>query len=225
MSVATLNKAASVAATSPDASKAWVNGINAALGAAAKPSEGRPMLASVQITSTGDRLKFVTTNSYRANRVELVLFDSLPEFTIVTDAGGLKAALPKPSVFKTNGVDRLQIGWFPGARELDSGQLHICWGNEQRIVRADPDGGGAGSYPNVENLIDGALEKREVTIESVCYNPTFLSDIAKEAKLINKDRFVKVTPGGTPLQPAMFTTNNTDEGVFYESLLMPVRES
>lgn len=213
----------------PSLSKAAVNGINAAIGGAST-DPSRLLLTKVLVQFIDGKLKLVTTNSYRANRVWLTALDGehTDSMPFIVDAAQLKAAMPKPSVFKTTGHERLTLAWYPGERELDAGQFHITWDNEQRIVVGDPDKGSAGSYPDVESLIKSTHDEIRApgsTNEAVCYNPKFLADIAREAKLINKDRFVKVTPGATPMKPAMFETCDDESGTTYESLLMPVRES
>jgi hypothetical protein len=209
---------------SPEMSRAAVNGMNAVIGAAST-DQVRALLTYVQVSITDNTMRFVTTNSYRANRVTIALLDSCPDVKpFLVNAKELKSQLPRAIEFKSSGLDRLTIGYYPGDRELDPAQLHFTWGNNQRILQATPDGAGLGTWPNVEQMIDGAVADKVVTNEPVCYNPAFIADIAKECKLINKDRFVKVTPGASPMKPAMFTTKALDEPVYYESLLMPVRE-
>lgn len=208
-----------------DLSKAAVNGINAAIGGASTDA-ARAVVTKVLIQFVDGKLKLLTTNTYRANRVYLTALDGEHKDSVpfLVDAKQLKAAMPKPSVFKSTGNARLTVAYYPGERELDAGQFYLTWDNEQRIVLADPDKGSAGTYPNVEDLIEGTLNDKGVTTEAVCYNPAFLADIAREAKLINKDRYVRVLPGSSPLKPAMFTTQDPDNGTTYECLLMPVRE-
>ena len=222
MSTVTPLRPAAVTFTSPEASRAAINGINAALGAAST-DQARPILYHVLISATDGDIKLLTTNSYRANRVTICCLDpfDLPE--LMVEVKELKDQLPKPSAFKLTGTDRLTIEHRPGDRELDPGVLIFRWGTYERSVRATPNNSGAGQYPNVESLIDGALADKGVTTEPVGYNPAFLGDIAKEAKLINKDAPVKVLPGASPLKPAMFKTADRDHCVYYESLLMPVR--
>ena len=153
------------------------------------------------------------------------MLDDTPDLpAILIDAKELKTQLPKPSEFKIGGFP-LQVGYEPGARELDAGTLVFRWGQSERRCRAVADKGTIGTYPDVVSLIDGTKNDPVITNEAVCYNPSFLADIAKEAKLINKDRFVKIQAGATPLKPALFTTKNVDHGITYEGLLMTVRES
>lgn len=223
MSTVTPLRPSSYTFTSPEASKAAVNGILAAIGAASTDAV-RPILGHVLISTTEDNeIKLVTTNSYRANRVRIAALDPVTIPPIMVDAKDLKAQLPKPSEFKATGTARLTIEWQPGDRELDAGWLELRWDTTQRMVRATPDKAAAGAYPDVESLIDGSIADKGVTTDAVGYNPSFLADIAKEAKLVNKDAPVRVTPGASALKPAMFVTFNKDEGVTYESLLMPVR--
>ena len=223
MSTVTPLRASSYTFTSPEASKAAVNGIVAAIGAASNDG-ARPILNHVLISTTEDNeIKLVTTNSYRANRVRIAALDPVVIPPIMVDCKELKAQLPKPSEFKARGTVRLTVEWQPGERELDPGYLMLRWDNAQRMIRATPDKAAVGTYPDVEGLIDGSVADKGVTTDPVGYNPSFLADIAKEAKLVNKDAPVRVTPGASALKPAMFVTFDRDHGVTYESLLMPVR--
>ena len=209
--------------TSSDASRAAVNAMAAACGAASTDG-ARPIITHVLVVGCGDHIKFLSTNSYRANRVTITTFDPVEFPAVMVSAKELKSQLPKLTEFPKTGNARLVIEHQPGPRELDSGYLVLRWGDTQRLITATPSdvGSRTGQYPNVEDLIESTVNDKVITNEAVCWSPQFLGDIAKEAKLINKDRPVELRPGSTPMKPGLFTTFN-DEGVGYESLLMPVR--
>ena len=221
--VTPITKSSKVTCPSPEASRTAVTAMSVATGSAATDGT-RHILTHVLVQGTGETLKFISTNTYRANRVELTMLDKFETMPFMVNAKELKAALPKLSEFKVNGNDRLTIEYHPGKAILDPAQFHLTWGNNQRILSATPcEVGGERftQYPNVEDLIDSAFTEKLIASEPVCYNPALLSDICKEAKQVNKDRPLQITPGPTPLKPALFTTFN--DGISYTSLLMPVR--
>ena len=214
--------------STPDLSKLHVNAILSALGAASTDG-GRPILNHVLISLTPEtgEMKFITTNSYRANRVRISSTSPVDgEASFMVDAKELKAALPKPSEFKATGTDYLTMTWFPGERELDAGQFGLTWGNNQRILRADPGktGSSFGQYPDVEALFtshENETKGGQHTDSPMGWRPQFLAEICNECKRLDKEHPVRMDLGTSPLKPAIFTFNIMD--VSYESLLMPVR--
>lgn len=208
--------------STPALSRQAIASITAGVGATSKDA-GRDILTHCLISHDEGELKIISTDSYRANRVRLSTLNDGTMPPIMVKTKTLLDALPKRTVFKDHGTARLQLRWFPGERELDSGQLHICWDNEQRIVPAYPNGGSAGHYAEVEKLINESIADTQITNETTGWDPDKLKDMAVEARLvIGKGREpVRMTPGATPLKPAIFTV--FVEGCTYESLLMPVR--
>jgi len=214
--------------STPDESKLHVNAILSAIGAASTDA-GRPILCNVKITLSKEagQMKLVATNSYRANRMRINTINPIEDDAeFMVNVKELKAALPKPSEFKARGSDYFVLTWFPGERELDAGQLGLTWGNNQRILRAEPcaTGSSFGQYPDVEALF-GSHEKEtssgQHTDDPVGWHPEFLADICNECKRLDKENPVRMDLGITPLKPAIFTFNVPT--VSYECLLMPVR--
>lgn len=216
-----------------ESSKAFIAGALAAIAAASK-DDARPILTEilVRMDHENGKLQLISTNSYRGVRVTLhsVEWQHTGESTepvqFMVAATALKDALPKPSDFKASGNDYLSITYYPGKAALDAGELGLVWGSSQRIIRATPNdvGNAAGQYPNIENLIDGAIaaQKQGATNEQTCWSADYMKEIAAECKRINKARPVRFFPGPTPMKPGMFSTLN--DGIKYECLLMPVRE-
>lgn len=219
----TLVATSSTVSFMPSESKQAVNAIQAAIGAAST-DQARQVLTSVQVTFQKDVLKLVCTDSYRATRTTIFCESPTDEdITFLVGAKELKEALPKPSEFKTKSSDLLTLSYHPGAAKLDAGKLEIVWGNNQRLLRADPDGSPY-EYPKVEDLIEGTIKDQSngTPNEFVGWNPKFLKAIATEAaKLQTKDEPIRYMPGSTVLRPGMFKMQVP--GINYESLLMPVR--
>lgn len=202
-----------------DQARAFVRAATCAIGAAAK-DEVRGDICWIRVEQFEDRIEFQSTDSYRANHITFWVSDPLPSEVYFVDAKELARSLPKQTAFPKRGTERLEYEFEPGRAELDAGVLHLYW-NASSVNLYAPRKLGR-EWPDMLGLFNRNTEN-EHTGEPVGYNPDFLGQISKEAKLVHKDKPVTVTTGHTPLQASLFTTSG--DWITYRSLLMPVRVS
>lgn len=208
-----------------------VNAINGVILAASTDAvRGVIRNVLIEMDPEAGTVTFWATDSYRLHRAvctTLIPIERAASFMV--DAKQLKAALPRPTMFKQDGPD-FQLMFHPGRAELDAGQFGIKWDTNSVVTEATPTGADGGSgyqtYPNVQRFItDFATDFHHngTAGEPVGFNPAYVNDIATACKRIDKDKPIAFTAGSTPLKPCMWEVKFNDSGIHFQAILMPVR--
>jgi hypothetical protein len=191
-----------------DASANLTAAVKATALAAALPSDGRTIIAGVQIILADNTLKFVATNSYvlHVTTIAAHQVDAATNGQWLVDAKQLVAAMPKRNEMVT-----LRFG------ERDVTVLNHSAGTSTLLPLIE------GTFPNWENLI---TETKTPTTEPVGYSPKHLGTVCKAGELfrakVAEGAPLRLVQGETELKPSHLEMTIVDRGTFF-ALIMPVR--